>query len=272
MFFKKIIYALLFASLYIPSAWALQLEPALQQIVTEGKLSVAFASSAIPPYVYRDANNQLKGFDVELATRIAEALSVKLEPVFAANYNEAVALVANKKAELAISNITRTYERGKYVLFSDPYHSEYLTMIESRKNATATDITREQAIAKYNRPGFIIGVLEGTVFIDIVVKYFPLAKVVVYKDEDHMLVDVDNKKINAAVSDYIMGRAALLKSPEVSLSVTITRVKDWILEDAIVMNSEHIRLMLWLNLFLNTLEQDGTLRAMRIHYFNTSAR
>jgi ABC-type amino acid transport substrate-binding protein len=261
--FKKIIYSLLFSCLFMQNTFALKLNSDLQQIVKDGKLTVAFVSSS--------TNQQIQGFDVELATRIADELSVKLDPISANNYNDAVALVADKKAELAISNITRTPERGKYVLFSRPYNSSSLTVIESRRNATATDTTREKIIKKYNHPGFILGVAEGTVFADIVKDYFQQAQVVTYRNERQMLLDVDSEKINAAITDNVLGRALLRDSPELSVSVTTTKVNDWILEDAIVMNTEQIELMYWINLFLETLEQDGTLENMRSKYFSNNA-
>lgn len=259
---KKIIYAVLF-SCFMHNVLALQLNSDLEEIVKDGKLTVAFVSSS--------NNQQVKSFDVALATLIADELSVKLDPIYAMNYNEAIALVANKKAELAISNITRTPERGKYVFFSRPYNANTLSMIESRSNASATDSTREKIIKKYNQAGVVLGAVDGAVFAAIGTDYFPKAQIVTYQDEKQMLMDIDNKKINAIISDDLIGKAILRSAPELSLSVTITKVNDWLLEDAIVMNTDHMKLMYWINLFLETLEQDGTLKNMRSQYFSNTA-
>ncbi len=189
---------------------------------------------------------------------------------YTTHYDDAVALVANKKAEMAISNITRTPERGKYVLFSRPYNINYLAAIESRSNAKLTDLSRDQIIEKYNQPGIIIGAASGAVFADIAQDYFPKAKVAIYEDEKQMLLDIENKKINVALTDNVLGRIILKNAPELSLSVTQTPVNDWILEDAIVMNSQHIHLMFWIDLLLETFEHDGTLKNLRAQYFNNT--
>jgi ABC-type amino acid transport substrate-binding protein len=270
MIFKKIIYSILFFcfSGNIAFASVMAMNTDLQEIVKDGKLTVAFVPSLSTPYVYYDADQQLQGFDVELAKHIAKALSVTLEPVIATNYNQAVELVANKQAELAISNITRTPARGKYVLFSKAYNTGYFTVLENRQNATAIDITREKIVAKYNQQGYVLGVIEGSVFGDLIKDYFSNATLKTYTNEKQMLIDIADKKINAAFTDYIIGKTLLKKSPEIYLSVTTTKVTDWILEDGIVMDMAHINLMYWINLFLITLEQDGTLKNMRAKYFN----
>ncbi len=167
MYGKKIIYSIFFCLLSV-NTFAMQLSNDLQEIVKDGKLTVAFVSP--------DVNKQTYAFDKELALKIANELSVTLNPVIANSHDEAVALVASKQAELAISNITRTPKRGKYVLFSAPYNNSYLALIENRNNANVTDVTREKIIKKYNQPNMKIGALEGTVFADIAKNYFPKAK------------------------------------------------------------------------------------------------
>lgn len=272
MIFKKIIYLIVGLCFLGNTAFAsmMVMNTDLQEIVKDGKLTVAFVPSLSTPYVYYDANQQLQGFDVELAHHIAKALSVTLDPVIATNYNQAVELVANKQVEFAISNITRTPARGKYVLFSRAYNTGYFTVLENRQNATAIDITREKIVTKYNQPGYVLGVIEGSVFGDFVKEYFPNTTLKAYTDEKQMLIDVANKKINAAFTDYIIGKTLLKKSPELYLSVTTTKVTDWILEDGIVMDMTRFNLMYWINLFLITLEQDGTLKNMRTKYFNNA--
>ncbi len=270
MLIKKTLLFLFWLVLGLNNAYALALNKDLQKIVKDGKLTVAFVTNPPSPYVSFDDAHQLQGFDVELANQIAQALDVKLEPVYAADFNAAIAMVANKQAELVISNITRTYERGKYVLFSRPYNTGYLTVIESRTNATATDITRNNMINKYNQSGYIIGVQEGTVFSDVVKEYFPLATIASYKDDKQILLDISAKKINAAITDNVVGKSLVRKFPELSLSVTTTKVKDWGLEDAIVMNMDDLYLLYWINLFLEIHEQDGSLKRMRAHYFDSN--
>lgn len=260
--------AFVFSCILMGQCFALPMNQDIEQIVKDGKLTVAFFPSDVSPYVYYDDNHALQGFDVVLANRIAQELDVKLDPIIAKNYNEAVEWVATKRAELAISNITRSPERGKYVLFSRPYNTGYLTVIENRSSATATDITREEMIEKYNQQGFVIGIAQGTVFGEIAKVYFPNAQIIAYADEKQMFADVGNKKINAGITDYILGKSYLKKSPELSLSVTSTKINDWGLEDAIVMDMNSINLMYWINLFLETLEQDGTLKNMRAQYLN----
>lgn len=263
---KRYIYFILCLCLSI-NAFALELNRDLKTIIADGKLTVAFVPTDSSNYVYYGANQQLQGFDVEIAQRIAKALSIKLVPVIASNYDEAIALVANKKAELAISNITATYERGKYVLFSQPYNKSYFSVIENRQNANAIDLTRSKVIAKYNQPGIKLGVIGGTTFTDIAAKYFPKAIVTIYNDPKQILKDVADKNINAALVDSQDGKNFLKQSPQMALSVTVTQVNNWALNDAIVMDYRHLNLMLWINLFLETLEDDGTLKEMRTRYF-----
>lgn len=246
----------------------LQINPEIQNVIADGKLTVAFVSFNHPPYVYRDKNHQLQGFDFEIAKKLAKSLSVELNPVFAKNYNEAVMLVIKGEADLAISNITPTIERAKYVLFSQPYNTHYLAVLETRANVTSPELNRKKLIQKYNRPGISIGVMDGTMYYDLVKDYLPNAKVVIYDDKKALLKDVINKKISAAISDNIYTRNLFVESPELALLAVSTKVSDWLLADGIAINIAYPEFVSWVNLFLNTLEEDSTLKLMRMQYFH----
>jgi ABC-type amino acid transport substrate-binding protein len=96
--------------------------PEINAILKRKQLIVAITATDQTPFYFVNKKGELAGFDVDIAKSIAKELNV--EPVFnreAKSFNDVVSLVASGKAELAISKLSRTLARARYVRFSKPY-------------------------------------------------------------------------------------------------------------------------------------------------------
>lgn len=89
---------------------------------------LVFATCAdYPPFEFYQ-NNELKGFDVELAQMIAQELKkeAKFEDM---QFDASLVALQNGSADAAISTITITEDRKKNFDFSDSYHEESLAIV-----------------------------------------------------------------------------------------------------------------------------------------------
>lgn len=78
-------------------------------------------ASIIEPFSYLDASKNVVGFDVELASYVAQKLGKKLE-VIDMPFGDLLAAVQSGKVDMAGALITITADRSKTVLFSAPYY------------------------------------------------------------------------------------------------------------------------------------------------------
>ncbi len=90
-----------------------------ERIQADGVL-VAGLDDNYPPMGFRDENNELVGFDIEMGALLAERLGVEIEWQPTA-WDGVVASLQSKKFDVIISGMTITEERAAQVDFAGPY-------------------------------------------------------------------------------------------------------------------------------------------------------
>ena len=108
-------------------------DPAMPEIALTGEngtLTVATGGTSLP-FTYLGANNELKGFSIELVTRFAasEGMSIEFETM---DFAGLIPFVINGRADLGIDAITITEERKKSVLFTASIYDDQLGIIALR--------------------------------------------------------------------------------------------------------------------------------------------
>ena len=92
------------------------------------------------PYVYEDPQHKGRyiGFENEIATEIARSLGVKLDLVVKA-WDTLIPELQRGSFDMAMNGIEDTEDRGRLVLFSDPYYvySQQITVRKSNKGIAA---------------------------------------------------------------------------------------------------------------------------------------
>jgi polar amino acid transport system substrate-binding protein len=91
----------------------------LQKIIASGTLRAGVCLTS-EPAGFRDGEGTAKGYDVDAATLLAEALGVKLDLVEVTGPTRIPQLLADK-IDVIVCNITATTERAKSIDFSFPY-------------------------------------------------------------------------------------------------------------------------------------------------------
>ncbi|WP_234896799.1 ABC transporter substrate-binding protein [Sinorhizobium meliloti] len=94
----------------------------LASIKEVGKLSAAM-SGQYPPFSMIDEQNQLVGFDVDIANAIAKRLDVKAEAVSTA-WDGIIPGLLSKKYDSIVGSMAITKERQKVVDFVGPYYRD----------------------------------------------------------------------------------------------------------------------------------------------------
>lgn len=95
--------------------------------------------STYPPYEFRDENNNLKGFDIELMEAIAEKLGKKIEWVDMP-FDSLIPALLSRKIDIVAAGMSATAERAKKVSFSTPYEISLSTFIVKADNDSVSSI------------------------------------------------------------------------------------------------------------------------------------
>lgn len=95
--------------------------------------------STYPPYEFRDENNNLKGFDIELMEAISEKLGKKIEWVDMP-FDSLIPALLSRKIDIVAAGMSATAERAKKVSFSTPYEISLSTFIVKADNDSVSSI------------------------------------------------------------------------------------------------------------------------------------
>ena len=146
-------------------------------------------SGIVPPYSYY-AGETLKGYDIELANRLAAWLGADLEfKVY--DYGAIVAAAISGDVDCVMANLNVTEERAEVLPFSD-------TLYELR---TGVMVRGEAAPKAPARTFGIVGVQTGSSFDAMVAKKLPDAQVDYYNTKADLVAALTGKKIDAFVVD-----------------------------------------------------------------------
>lgn len=94
----------------------------LEKVQQAGKLMIGLDDS-FPPMEFRDAENNLVGFDIDLGHAIAGKLGVKAE-FLPTDFNGIILALTSGKFDAIIATLSITEERKKTIAFSEPYIME----------------------------------------------------------------------------------------------------------------------------------------------------
>lgn len=240
--------------------------PELERIQKRGKLIVAIGKQYQPPFFMRNKQNELFGFDVDMAQDIANRLGVKLEfDQEAVTFDQVIDRVNQRYADIAIANLTKTLNRGKKVAFTNSYFTQKIYFLLHRlveqRLGKAADL--RQLI---NNPGIKIGVLIGSAYAEQAMQQFPKAEIVNIASTDQVIAEVWNKKLDIALIDEFPVKNWFHAQPDSSIylhSVSYPEMKDPI---AMAVHYDDQHLLAWLNLYIELTELDGSRARLRKKY------
>ena len=224
----------------------------------EGTLSVG-AYPTNPPFEYKNADGRFEGFEVDIVTEAAKRAGLTVD-MADYGFQALFSGIASKRIDVAISSITITPERLKTVSFTQPYYDSDMGIA-----AKADGGVKGEADLK----GKTVGVLSGSTGETWVKAHREpdgISDVKGYNTQQDMLLDLNNGRLDAVVSDVP------------GLEYSFTKMKGLAVE-ARIKTGEQYGLMLVkdspqlekLNDALTAMKKDGTLAAIHKKWFGSEA-
>ncbi|WP_193014167.1 MULTISPECIES: arginine ABC transporter substrate-binding protein [Gammaproteobacteria] len=191
---KKILFAALLTSITF-SATAAEKE------------TIRFATEATyPPFEMIDANNQIVGFDVDLAN--AMCAKINADCTFTnQSFDSLIPSLKFRRFEALMAGIDITPERQKQVDFTDSYYDNSAVFI------TVTGKISDVASLK----GKQIGVQNGTTHQKFINEQHKEMKTVPYDSYQNAVLDLKNGRIEAIFGDTAVVNEWLKKNPELGI-------------------------------------------------------
>jgi polar amino acid transport system substrate-binding protein len=229
-----------------------QRAPDMQRIFERGRLVVAIAGFAAPPFVTIGADGALGGHDIALARGMAGALGL---PVAfdrdARSFDDIVGKVAQGAADLGISRLSATLARAVLVRFSRPYLVLHHALLVSRPRFArlAPDGNPVAALEAGDAP---LAIVPGTAAAEYARRAVAPARLREYRRWDPEVVDaVRAGEVIAGCGDEVEAKRALTSRPDAPLQLRAVVLPDTRDPIAVAVPWDSMQLLAWIDLYLD---------------------
>ena len=173
---------------------ALSSESVLETIKQRGELRVGL--STFVPWAMRDKNGELIGFEIDVATKVAEDMGVGVDFVPTAWDGIIPALIAGK-FDAIISGMSITAKRNLTVNFTRPYaNTGYILMASSAR----ADEKGLMSLEDFNQAGITIATRRASTGAVAMQKNFPKAKLIYFDDDTLAYQEAANGNVDGVSS------------------------------------------------------------------------
>ncbi|WP_397453356.1 transporter substrate-binding domain-containing protein [Pseudomonas sp. NA-150] len=222
------------------------------RIATEG---------AYPPFNYVDSDNQLRGFDVDIANAVCEKMHVHCT-VIAQDWEGIIPALLAKKYDAIVASMSVTEERQKKVSFTDRYYRTSLVMAVPKDSDIHDSGIKSLAGKKI---GVQASTAAGIYAQDV---YGPAgADVKLYPNQDEANSDLINGRLDAIVNDKFPMIDWLNKSGA-SCCTSLGDISNTSGDIGIAVRKEDNSLRQRMNTALADLVADGTYKKIQSRYFS----
>ncbi len=166
-------------------------ESTIEQVMKRGVLRVGM--DIFQPWAMKDKNGKLIGFEIDVATRLAEDMGVKVEFVPTA-WSGIIPALLTGKFDVIIGGMGITPKRSLKVNFSQPYEFSGMSIVAHKELAAGMN-----TLESFNNENVQIAVKLGTTAAAAAKKYMPKAQLRMFDNETQAYQELRNGKVHAVV-------------------------------------------------------------------------
>jgi polar amino acid transport system substrate-binding protein len=190
----------------------------IEQIQKRGIMRVGM--STFVPWAMKDKTGKLIGFEIDVATRLAEDMGVKIEFV-PTKWSGIIPALITGKFDVIIGGMGILPSRNLKVNFSIPYDYTGMSMVAHREVAAGL-----KGLEAFNQPEVIIAARLGSTAVTAAQQHLPRAQLRLFDDETQAYQELVNGKVHAVVGSAPTPAFQALKYPDklfLPLDNTFTR-------------------------------------------------
>lgn len=178
----------------------------LDDIVRRGTLRIGM--DTFVPWAMNDKNGELIGFEIDVASRLAEDMGVKAEFIPTA-WSGIIPALLTGKFDVIIGGMGILPERNLKVNFSVPYDYTGMSIVAHKEKAKGFS-----SIGDFDRPEVIIAAKIGTTAAKAVERYMPRAQVKLFEREPEVIQELLTGRVHAAVASSPLPAFTAIENPD----------------------------------------------------------
>ncbi|HAI9462530.1 TPA: arginine ABC transporter substrate-binding protein [Escherichia coli] len=220
--------------------------------------TIRFATEAsYPPFESIDANNQIVGFDVDLAQALCKEIDATCTFSNQA-FDSLIPSLKFRRVEAVMAGMDITPEREKQVLFTTPYYDNSALFVGQQGKYTSVDQLK----------GKKVGVQNGTTHQKFIMDKHPEITTVPYDSYQNAKLDLQNGRIDGVFGDTAVVTEWLKDNPKLAAVGDKVTDKDYFGTGlGIAVRQGNTELQQKLNTALEKVKKDGTCETIYNKWF-----
>ncbi len=231
----------------------------MDTVIDRGTLRIGIAEEDFLPWIGRDKNGKLLGFEVDVAHDLARVLGVRpefVETPFADLLNGMLA----GRFDVIISAYSITTDRARLALFSTPYgQTDYYLLLDRNK------LPPSAASGDYDVEGFKIGVIADTIGEDIAERSFTKAEIVPFADDNASREAISKGEVGAIIAATPIPNFMMLAEPD---RYAIGSEALYSSSEAVAVRTDSLRFINFINAWIEENRTNGRLKAATDYWFD----
>jgi ABC-type amino acid transport substrate-binding protein len=247
--------------------------PDLETIKKHGSLRIAVYQGRKPPFhIPCPPADSVGGYDAELATDVVDKLSAALETeltlewIKVPTYDDVVDAVMERRADVAISKLSRTPTRMIKVEFTRPYLVSRQSVVVNRKFA----LRQTRQFGAVSLKGEKVGVEAGTSNVEYLQATFPAARASQFPDVDAVQGALLGGAVNAIFVDSTVASHFQRANPVRGIDFETIVLRDRGDPIAMAVGPEYPSLLKWLDGYIVASQTNGFLRKLSQQFLEQS--
>jgi polar amino acid transport system substrate-binding protein len=234
-------------------------ESTVEKVVKRGVLKVGM--STFVPWAMKDKKGDLIGFEIDVATRLAEDMGVKVEFI-PTKWSGIIPALLTGKFDVIIGGMGIRPDRNLKVNFSIPYDYTGMSILAHKELAAGFD-----SLEDFNRPDVSIAARIGTTAAAAAKKFMPRAKLRLFDDESQAVQEILNGRVHAVVASAPLPAFQAIKYPDrlfLPLDANFTREPN-----GFAVQKSDVDTLNYFNNWIRFVEAEGWLKERKHYWFGT---
>ncbi len=234
-------------------------ESTIEKVMKRGVLKVGM--STFVPWAMKDKKGELIGFEIDVATRLAEDMGVKVEFV-PTKWSGIIPALLTGKFDVIIGGMGIRPDRNLKVNFSIPYDYTGMSILAHKKLAAGFD-----SLEDFNRPDVSIAARIGTTAAAAAKKYMSQANLRLFDDESQAVQEILNGRVHAVIASAPLPAFQAIKYPDrlfLPLDENFTREPI-----GFAVHKSDVDTLNYFNNWIRVVEAEGWLKERKHYWFET---
>jgi polar amino acid transport system substrate-binding protein len=234
-------------------------ESTVEQALRRGVLQVGM--STFVPWAMKDKTGELIGFEIDVATRLAEDMGVKVAFV-PTKWDGIIPSLLSGKFDVIIGGMGILPKRNMKVNFTIPYDYTGMSLVANKDKAAGF-----KTLEDFNRPDVVLAVRLGATPVAAARKYMPKAELRQFDDESKAVQELVNGRAHAMVASAPLPAFQAAKySDKLFLPLEGTFTKEPI---AFAVRKGDVDTLNFFNSWIRVVQAEGWLKERKHYWFET---